>query len=305
MQSSYSETFSLPEPIHDLGNTWDTLGLPPSMREQVISDHVLPTDLHLKEEEVTRFDNLPYWPLSTTDPAQPYLSDTFSKTQTPMNFGLDPNLPAESLPPCSPAELSPNGFPPSSYTPTLSPVSSASSVQETQPVPIITSETPQLLSPAFPVRHSREDYRQKPDLLIDTIVPKSADPTLRMVLHTEVLTTDWWYKNEKEPRKTFAPFIKKHTAGGQRQFECLLCGKKNMDNWDAIRDARHRPYRCEAPRGCDDPTCKMAFYTNDCLKSHRSKNEQRCNVCGATVEDKDLGRHQKTQNCRRVAGLST
>ncbi|CAG8725522.1 12413_t:CDS:2, partial [Acaulospora colombiana] len=192
---------------------------------QVIPDHVLPTDLHLKEEESVRFDNPAYWPLSTMESAQPYVEETFLKTQTPLQFGLNPLQTPDNSPLSSPLGTSSSGFPPSSYTPTLSSVSSRSPVPVTPPISIIISESSQSPSPMFPVRHSREQYRINPDLLIESILPRSADPSLRLLLHS-ILTSDWWYKNEKGPHKILTPFIKKHVAGGQRQFECLLCGKK-------------------------------------------------------------------------------
>ncbi|CAG8590054.1 2034_t:CDS:2, partial [Acaulospora colombiana] len=222
--SSYAETFPLSEDI-DLGNTWDALGVPSGMREQVIPDHVLPTDLHLKEEETARFDNPAYWPLSTIDAAQPYVEETFLKTQTSLQFDLNPQRTPQDSPLTSPLGTPSSGFPPSSYTPTLSSVSSGSPVPVTPPISITISESPQSLSPAFPVRHSREQYRLNPGLLIESILPRSADPSLRLHLYN-ILSSDWWYKNEREPRKEFVPFIKKHAAGSQRQFECLLCGKK-------------------------------------------------------------------------------
>jgi hypothetical protein len=136
MNASYTEPFSLPvEDMQALGTSpWDALGVPPSMREPMIPDHMLPTEFLPKEEVSSEFDSLPFWPLSTegmVDPARPYLNgkklqslpvaskltihvDAYLKTHLPQQFILDTQLPADALPSCSPAEVSPslNSFPP-------------------------------------------------------------------------------------------------------------------------------------------------------------------------------------------------
>ncbi|CAG8590071.1 2035_t:CDS:2 [Acaulospora colombiana] len=187
MQSSYFETFSHPEGLH-WDNNWDALGAPP--------------------KDPTPFNNQGFWP-SMRDPVQPYP-------------GV-PQLQTESLPSFSHTGLSSNGFSSSFYPlPALSNVPSGPPIQEAPPIPTAGGE---ISGSLHPVQHSREEYSRNPDLFINSMVPNPTDPTLRLVLRNDILPSEWWCENKKEPPNALDIFTDKLPVK-PRQFECRFCGKK-------------------------------------------------------------------------------
>ncbi|CAG7848838.1 SubName: Full=Uncharacterized protein {ECO:0000313/EMBL:CCA68108.1} [Serendipita indica DSM 11827] len=178
------------------------------------------------------------------------------------------------------------------YTPPRTPP-----VDEAPLFPGIYSDYPRI----HPSGPERGLVKENPEDVAQLVFPHPEQQELKTRLLRDVLDSIWWQQNQPEPKGIYSQFIRRIN---NKLFECLSCGKKLKRQDRTIDHFRthvsHRPFRCDGRQGCGDRHCRLSFYTRDCLKSHCSKHEKDCDICGARVEDKNLIRHQGTRKCKQA-----
>lgn len=223
---------------------------------------------------------------------------------------FDPSM----LSACAPSDLSPPRAPPATPVTPATPASIYSSTStslsgsyytppRTPPVdeaplfPGIYSDYPRI----HPSGPERGLVKENPEDVAQLVFPHPEQQELKTRLLRDVLDSIWWQQNQPEPKGIYSQFIRRIN---NKLFECLSCGKKLKRQDRTIDHFRthvsHRPFRCDGRQGCGDRHCRLSFYTRDCLKSHCSKHEKDCDICGARVEDKNLIRHQGTRKCKQA-----
>lgn len=177
------------------------------------------------------------------------------------------------------------------------PISPSDSDSETtfSPIKITGDELVLVKEIAIDSSEQRELNPQEKAKILDKLYP--SDDQYRQALRG-VLQSLWYQKGTLEPQGELSDFIARR---GQRNFACTSCHREYKRADRAIAHFRthieHRPFKCAKALGCGDKSwldtlflssvsrvfsidfyifSNMAFFTNDCLKSHCRKQEKTC-----------------------------